>query len=254
MNFISAAQLLRRVGIFGALCSGVIISAQETAPVKVQIQIDGQESDRSDHGRLDKPLASNVVVWLSPLDRSSASDANPMPSRKPQLIQRNKTFEPHLLVVRVGTVVEFPNRDPFFHNVFSLFNGRRFDLGLYEAGSTNFARFDRIGVSFIFCNIHPDMSAVVVAVDTPYYGVSDRSGLVIIAKVPDGKYQMRVWSEQVLPGDLKDLTRTIVISDSARLLPRIRLSKNPNFKSAHKNKYDQDYATPPNNGYSNPPQ
>ena len=66
-----------------------------------------------------------------------------------------------------GSSVEFPNRDPWFHNVFSLFNGKRFDLGLYEAGSTRTVHFDREGISFIFCNIHPEMSAVIVVLRTP---------------------------------------------------------------------------------------
>ena len=68
-----------------------------------------------------------------------------------------------MLVVPVGSVVAFPNRDPFFHNVFSLFEGKRFDLGLYEAGSTRDVLFDKPGVSYIFCNIHAEMSAVVIA-------------------------------------------------------------------------------------------
>ena len=78
------------------------------------------------------------------------------------LRQKNKAFEPHLLVVTIGSNVEFPNDDPWFHNVFSLFNGKRFDLGLYEAGTTRTVHFEREGVSYIFCNIHPEMSAVVV--------------------------------------------------------------------------------------------
>ena len=86
------------------------------------------------------------------------------------LRQKNKTFEPHLLVVTKGSTVEFPNLDPWFHNVFSLFNGKKFDLGLYEAGTTRTVHFDREGVSYIFCNIHPEMSAVVVVVASSYYG------------------------------------------------------------------------------------
>ena len=99
-------------------------------------------------------------------------------------MQRNKSFDPHVLVVPVGSVVAFPNHDPFFHNVFSLFEGKRFDLGLYEAGSTRDVHFDKPGISYIFCNIHPEMSAVVLALDTPYYGVSDPHGQVVIANVP----------------------------------------------------------------------
>jgi plastocyanin len=89
------------------------------------------------------------------------------------LLQKNKMFTPHLLVVPVGSSVAFPNADPFFHNVFSLFDGRRFDLGLYEAGSTRSVVFSREGVSYIFCDIHSEMSAVVIALATPYYGFAD---------------------------------------------------------------------------------
>ena len=96
----------------------------------------------------------------------------PPPTQKasqiPQLVQKDKSFQPSLLVVPAGGQVEFPNHDPFFHNVFSLFDGKRFDLGLYEGGSTQFVRFDKPGISFIFCNIHPQMSAVVIALNTPY--------------------------------------------------------------------------------------
>ena len=83
-------------------------------------------------------------MWLSPLDdRTLRSISEAEAATPPRLVQRNKTFEPHLLVVPAGTAVEFPNRDPFFHNVFSLFEGKRFDLGLYEAGTT--ASFTSIG-------------------------------------------------------------------------------------------------------------
>ena len=112
------------------------------------------------------------MVWLSPI--GSHTSAKTFPNHPLRLTQHNKSFEPHLLVVPVGAVVQFPNRDPFFHNVFSLFEGKRFDLGLYEAGTTRNVSFDRPGVSYIFCNIHAEMSAVVIALDTPYYGISNR--------------------------------------------------------------------------------
>jgi plastocyanin len=195
--------------------------------------------------------ASDVVVWLKPLDRTVA--AGEYSSRKrAQLVQHNKSFQPHVLVVPVGSVVDFPNRDPFFHNVFSLFDGKRFDLGLYEAGATNSVRFDRPGVSFLFCNIHPEMSAVVVAVDTPYFGISDRSGNISIPGVPDGKYEFHLWYERSLPDDLKNLTRSVTISSSSKDLGSIRIPENPSFSSAHKNKYGQDYTPPSTPAYSHP--
>src|SRR5207248_6791371 len=122
--------------------------------------------------------AENVVIWLTPID--SNTPASPVAKQSLRLTQRNKSFEPHVLVVPVGSLVEFPNRDPFFHNVFSLFEGKKFDLGLYEAGTTRDVRFDKPGVSYIFCNIHPEMSAVVIAVQTPYYATSDARGDITI--------------------------------------------------------------------------
>ena len=121
------------------------------------------------------------------------------------MVQRNKRFSPHVLVVQAGSMVQFPNEDPFFHNVFSLFAGKRFDLGLYEAGSSRSVRFDHPGASFLFCNIHPEMTAVIVVVPTPYYGLSDAAGRISIAGVPDGRYQLKVWHERSSPDDLKRL-------------------------------------------------
>ena len=197
-----------------------------------------------------KPDAAEVVVWLKPLDPAGGGDAGP--HKKYQLVQHNKSFLPHVLVIPVGTLVEFPNRDPFFHNVFSLFDGKRFDLGLYEAGATNSVRFDRLGVSFLFCNIHPEMSAIVVAVDTPYFGVSDSGGAISITNVPDGKYELHVWYESSLPEGLKALTHTVSISGSSKDLGTIGVPENPGFSPTHKNKYGQDYTPPSTPGYSHP--
>lgn len=202
-----------------------------------------------------KPLASlsEVVLWLRPMESTAAERATSEQSHKRlQLVQKGKSFHPHVLVVPIGSAVDFPNRDPFFHNVFSLFDGKRFDLGLYEAGATNSVRFDRLGVSFLFCNIHPEMSAVVIAVGTPYYGVSDRAGKITIPDVPDGKYELHVWCERSLPEDLKTLTRIVTVSAETKGLGTIGVLENPNFSAAHKNKYGQDYIPTPSSSYSHP--
>jgi plastocyanin len=197
--------------------------------------------------------SSDVVVWLKPLDPIAAGTAPAGQAHKrPQLVQKNKSFQPHLLVVPVGSAVDFPNHDPFFHNVFSLFDGKRFDLGLYESGTSNSVRFDRPGVSFLFCNIHPEMSAVVVAVDTPYYAVSDHAGNITIPNLPDGRYEMHVWYERSLPEDLKPLSRTVSVSSIAKDLGTISVRENPSFSQAHKNKYGLDYTPPPAPEYSHP--
>ena len=191
--------------------------------------------------------ASNVVIWLMPFDSDVATPTESMPDHPmSQIIQMNKSFDPHVIVIQVGTKVQFPNKDPFLHNVFSLFDGKRFDLGFYEAGSSKTVQFSRPGVSFIFCNIHPEMSGAVVAVDSPYFGISDRTGRVIIPHVPDGRYQLNVWYERSLPENLKAAGRTITFSNAARQPESIRVVENPNFTSEHKNKYGEDYIPPAN--------
>lgn len=223
-----------------------LIRAQ-SAPVTVQAELVTKNGGKKPEPAKNSADSSNVVVWLMPLDVSAARR---MPGKPPQLIQRKKSFEPHLLVVQTGSVVEFPNRDPFFHNVFSLFNGKRLDLGLYEAGTTKTAHFDRPGVSYLFCNIHAEMSAVVVAVDTPYFGVSDREGRVALPEVPNGRYRLHVWYERSSPEDLQALERDVEVSSSARALGAVRVIVNPNWSLAHKNKYGQEYVPPPSGSYN----
>lgn len=186
--------------------------------------------------------SGNVLVWLVPTSGAIKATAYQQ-TQKPRLDQRNKSFEPHVLVVPVGSVVAFPNHDPFFHNVFSLFEGKRFDLGLYEAGSTRDVHFDRPGISYIFCNIHPEMSAVVVALDTPYYGISDSRGQVTIANVPSGKYTLRIWYESALPETLKAMTREVTVSEASSTLGVLRLAE-ANLPATHKNLYGRDYDSP----------
>jgi plastocyanin len=185
--------------------------------------------------------ASQAVIWLTPVGTPLETPRQD-PARIPQLVQKNKSFQPSLIVIPVGGKVEFPNRDPFFHNVFSLFEGKRFDLGLYESGTTRFVQFDKPGVSFIFCNIHAQMSAVVVALATPYYAISDSRGDVNIANVPPGRYELQVFHASVAPDALHALTREITVSDGESSIGTFTL--NETDVTVHKNKYGSDYERP----------
>ena len=251
------SQQIRRVATVGIVCCTSLLCENpaygQLNAVSAHVEIK-KKSEPEPEKRVVAPVdLSDVVLWLKPLDRGAAEVALTQQSHKKlQLTQKDKSFKPHILVVPVGSAVDFPNRDPFFHNVFSMFDGKRFDLGLYEAGASNSVRFDRLGVSFLFCNIHPEMSAVVIAVDTPYYGVSDRSGNITIPDLPDGKYELHLWYERSLPEDLRKLTRTISVSSVTKDLGTISVPENPNFSSAHKNKYGQDYTSPRARPYSHP--
>ena len=185
---------------------------------------------------------SEAVVWLTPIG-ATVDAPQQKPSEIPQLVQRDKAFHPSLLVIPVGGKVEFPNHDPFFHNVFSLFEGKRFDLGLYESGSTRFVQFDKPGISFIFCNIHAQMSAVVIALATPYYAISDARGDFNLANVPPGRYQLQVFHASVAPDILQAASREITVAPGNNSLGSFTLAES-DVTQAHKNKYGRDYDRP----------
>jgi plastocyanin len=188
--------------------------------------------------------ASKLVVWLTPVGNTPAPEAPiQQKSQIPQLVQKDKMFHPSLLVIPAGGKVEFPNQDPFFHNVFSLFDGKRFDLGLYESGTTRFVQFDKLGISFIFCNIHAQMSAVVVALNTPYYAISDAHGDIRINGVVPGRYQMHVFHPSVSPDALQAAEHEITVTPDDTFLGNFSLAES-DLELAHKNKYGRDYDPP----------
>lgn len=230
------------------LCLASLLCARAQAQ---NVTVSGRVKVIDNRRSSDSLRADNVVVWLTP------AAGEPIPKFVPKqplvLTQQHKRFEPHLLVVPVGAVVQFPNRDPFFHNVFSLFEGKRFDLGLYEAGTTRNVSFDRPGISFIFCNIHAEMSAIVVALDTPYYALSNAKGEIVIPRVPPGHYTLKAWAETALPENLNALTRELTISDNTASLGILQITSGM-VSAAHKNKFGLDYEPPaPNSpGYQQP--
>jgi len=133
--------------------------------------------------------AVDAVVWLdapSGMPRSTVRhDA--------VLEQRNLQFSPHVLAVEIGTRVRFPNGDRVLHNVFSYREGKPFDLGLYPVGEVKYVPFDRPGLSRVFCNIHSQMAAYVMVVDTPLFAVSDADGRFTLRDVPPGEYRVHAW-------------------------------------------------------------
>ena len=224
--------------LFGAFALAASARAQD-------VKVTGRLRLESGNERIKPGSPADGVVWLTPLTGPStarpASDATP---RRLHLVQKQKRFEPHVLAVPLGSAVDFPNHDPLFHNVFSLFNGKRFDLGLYEAGTTRAMIFDRPGICYIFCNIHPEMSAVIVVVDTPYYAVSDAAGEIAIPDVPPGRYRLQVFHERCLPEFLRTLTREVTVSAEGGDLGTIHLLEAGELRLTHKNKYGQEYDPP----------
>lgn len=179
---------------------------------------------------------SGVVVALEPVDATG-----PLPVRTGRILQKSKTFTPHVLAITVGSSVEFPNLDPFFHNAFSNYDGQVFDVGLYPPGTTRTVKFRRAGVVRVFCNIHASMSAVIVVLATPYYAVSGPDGTYQIENVPPGDYRLTVFHERATPGVLAGLARRVTVGDAPLALPGLTISEAGYLAIPHKNKYGHEY-------------
>jgi len=216
-------------------------------------QVDTQPESVSVHAHMELPSTSSkehtpaAVLWLKPLSGEVKPPAQSIAHFT--LLQKNRMFTPHLLVIPVGSVVSFPNADPFFHNVFSLFNGKRFDLGLYEAGTSKEVVFSREGVSYIFCNIHPQMGAVIVALTTPFYAVGDAGGSFRIDGVPDGEYELHLWADGLAQSSLDSLTRRVRVGPSMENPLILDARDVPRQPVDHLNKFGLPYPRDPSPTY-----
>jgi plastocyanin len=193
---------------------------------------------------------SGVVVWLDP-----ANGAAPgvIPTRE-RMLQKDKTFTPHILPVRVGSTVDFPNFDPIFHSAFSNYNGQVFDVGLYPPGTSRTVKFTKPGIVRVFCNIHAAMSAVIVVLNTPNFDTTKKDGSFEIQNVPPGDYWLRVFHERATQGVLNEAARRVSITDAPATLNLVSISESGFLAIPHTNKYGRDYSSEPDErgGYASP--
>ena len=154
------------------------------------------------HGATDRRRS---VVYLDPAPRA-AFDAREEP--RARMDQQDETFIPHVLAIVAGTVVDFPNNDETYHNVFSLSREKTFDLGRYAAGRSKAVRFDRPGIIRVFCDIHAHMSAFILVFSHRYFAVTDDEGRYRLENVPPGRYNVVAWNESTTRQ-----IRQVVVSD-----------------------------------------
>lgn len=140
------------------------------------------------------PDPSPAVVWLEGVK----GDFKP-PAANPVVIQEGIEFRPRVLPVLVGTTVEFPNKDPTYHNVFSLSKSKKFDLGRYATGESKNVTFESPGEVRVYCEIHEHMRTFVLVLENPYWALTDASGNYAIKDVPPGEYTLVAWHENAKP-------------------------------------------------------
>jgi plastocyanin len=134
-----------------------------------------------------KKDGGNAVVYLEGVPDDGKA---PPP---PKMWQRDKQFDPQVVVVVKGQSIEFPNGDTVFHNVFSMSKAARFDLGLYKSGDSKGVTFKRAGVVDVFCNIHPQMVAKILVLENRYFAKTGKNGEFSIEGVPPGTYAIVGW-------------------------------------------------------------
>lgn len=171
-----------------------------------------------------------AVVYAEPVDTAA-----PRAPQRLMLAQKNKTFQPRVLAVPLGSTVDFPNNDGLYHNVFSLSGPQPFDLGLYRAGDSRSRAFTAPGIYRVFCNIHPQMSAVLVVAPTGFVTVAASDGRYML-DLPPGRYRVTALSERASPVSVE-----VTSTQGASNVPDLTLDESQWVAAEHKNKFGKDY-------------
>ena len=182
-----------------ALCAVALVAAASAQAANVQVQVQVQDASG-------KPIEGAVVFLESEQARRQVQ-----PVLGLEMAQDKKQFVPQVLVVPVGSEVRFPNRDTVRHHVYSFSPAKKFELKLYAGTPTQPVRFDQPGVVVLGCNIHDQMVAWMLVLDTPYYAQSNATGQVQLSAVPTGSYRLRTW-HSVLPGGAPALDQALDVT------------------------------------------
>ena len=208
------------------LAAAFLSLAGAAAPVAAQTTVAGSVRVAVRPGVAPSP----VVVFAQPLEKPA-----PAGSGSFTLSQKNKAFAPSVLGVPAGSTVAFPNQDAIFHNVFSLSAPTPFDLGLYRSGESKSRVFRDVATYRVFCNIHPQMSAVIVVVPTPYVTVTDRRGAFSLT-VPPGRYRITATTGRGAP-----VTREVAVGGASASLDPMDVDESGLIEAPHTNKFGKPY-------------
>jgi len=142
-----------------------------------------------------------VAYLVGPIPGGERVDA-----ARPTMSQRDTAFAPSIVPVRVGGTVGFPNRDPFFHNVFSYSSAQRFDLGRYPEGESKEVTFGEAGIVEVFCEVHEFMRGAIVVTENPYFAIVGADETFRIEGVPEGEHTITFWQQEH-----ESLDRTVTV-------------------------------------------
>lgn len=184
---------MRKLGV-GAVMLGLLafVSVATAGELKGTVKATGARNN------------ADAVVYVDTLPDKTF----PPPDKHAEVDQKNMLFTPHVLAVLVGTTVDFRNSDTVLHNVFSPDKcADKFNLGSWPTGKIRSYTFKQPCAATLLCNVHPEMEGFVVAVPTPYFAVTDKTGAYDIKDLPDGTYTVKVWHPK-----LKEASQQVTVS------------------------------------------
>ena len=211
-----------------AACVAVLTSTMQGQGV-----VSGQVSILERQGEVSEDLA-NTVVFLEPI---TTGKVKAPPSTTTTIALEKRQFSPRVRIVVEGSKVEFPNQDPWNHNVFSKTNGG-FDTGVFGRGKTKDQKFEQAGVYSLYCNVHPRMTAFVIALKTPYFTQAGADGRYTFENIPAGQYKLNVWHDRT-----SLVTRDVTVPVAGLGNLRTELDARGYKYVQHKNKFGQAYTS-----------
>jgi plastocyanin len=194
LALLAPISLLLTSGIYASEVSGRILiqgkaSQKTVAPVVYDLR--GANVPDGSPIRGNGSAFDRVAVWL---ESNAVIPGEPGGTANARMQQRNRHFEPELLIVPVGATVEFPNSDPIFHNIFSLSRVQAFDLGYYPEGQSRTVTFPRSGIVQVYCHVHPGMYGVIIVTSSPWTSKPAKDGSFAWRDVPPGRYRLMIWN------------------------------------------------------------
>ena len=218
-------RLLALCGATALLAGAVAAAREDTAQLSGTLML-------VQEGRNVVEGVDQAVVFFTPAKKPKVAATEAVP----EMATLKKAFQPRLLVVPVGSKVRFPNQDPILHNAFSVSGGNAFDVGLYGRGQGKTVTFKEAGLVRVFCNVHQQMAAYVLVVDTPYSTAPDKKGGFSLDGLPAGPGTLSVWHER---GELLSQQVTLPASTPLRLSLAVSRPRVPR----HLNKFGKAYST-----------
>jgi len=187
---------------------GTVRASGAQAPAPAMNAYPGRANAMSGGMRPARGRATDAVAYVARIPAEVESTLARFPVTRPQLAQKDEMFVPRVVAIVRGGEVDFPNRDPIYHNVFSLSPTKRFDLGKYRQGHSKAVRFDRTGVVKVYCDIHSEMEAFVLVLSNHAFALPKPDGSFELPDLPAGSYELRVWHP-----DLPEIVRTVQIPE-----------------------------------------